>query len=536
MKQAGVLAIATILCRIIGMLYRSPLLRIIGDEGNGYYSTAYNIYLILLVISSYSIPSALSKEIAQRLSLGEYKNAQRTFYCAFIYVFFIGGITGLLTYFGSNFLAEDNSAVVLRAFAPTIFFSGFLGVFRGYFQARATMVQTSVSQILEQLTNAIVSIVAADYLIRAAAGSSPTVKAIYGAAGSAAGTGAGVVLALVFMLLVYLYNRDIIHRQLHRDVTGQTESFGRIMSRIFLTVTPILFSTFIYNFNTTLNQTIYTRFCIDWLGRDQAETAISYGVFSGKAIVISTIPIAIASAISAAALPAIAGAHTQGNQRETNRRIDTAIRSTMLLAFPSALGLAALAQPIMQLLFPQKETLLLAASLLRCLSLSVIFYSLSTLTNAILQGIGKVNLPVFNVLGSLLLQTAILLALLFFTRWDLYSLAAAAVAYSLSMCILNNFFIRKYLSYRQNIPKTFLLPLAASGVMAIAAVLFYWGAYQLCQSNMISLFFSIPAAALIYFLLIIKLGCITEDELAGLPAGTLLIQIKRMLFRQPPAI
>lgn len=536
-KQAGILAIAGLICRMIGILYRSPLTQIIGDEGNGYYSSAYNIYLIILLVSSYSIPSAISKEIAQKLSLGEYKNAQRIFYCALLYVLFVGGIASLLTYLCAGFLVESNSAAVLRVFAPTIFFSGFLGVFRGYFQARASMTQTSVSQILEQLVNAIVSILAANYLIQTAISETPTAKAIYGAAGSAAGTGSGVILALIFMLLIYIYNKDIIHKQLRRDATGQTESFRRIMRRIFLTVTPILFSTFIYNFSTYLNQTIYTRFSMDWLGLDQTKTAILYGIFAGKAVLISNIPIAIASAVSAAILPAIAGTYAKGNQKETNRKIDMAIRATMIVSFPAAFGLAVLAQPIVQLLFPQGETLILAASLLRCLSISVVFYSLSTLSNAVLQGTGKVNLPVINALCSLVIQTAVLLMILFCTNLGLYGLVIAAAAYSLLICSLNGFYIRKHLNYRQNISKTFLIPLAASAVMGAAAVLFYWGVYKACQSNVMSLIFSIPASAFIYFILIMRLGGITEDELAGLPAGKLLVQIMRKLpFSHKPKI
>ena len=165
--QAGILAMAGIICRIIGILYRSPLAAVIGDEGNGYYGSAYNIYTIILLISSYSIPSAISKVIAGKLALKEYKNAQRIFHCAFIYVIVVGGIASLFTFLAAGILVEKNAVIVLRVFAPTIFFSGLLGVLRGYFQAHRTMVQTSLSQILEQILNAIVSILAA-YLLKQA--------------------------------------------------------------------------------------------------------------------------------------------------------------------------------------------------------------------------------------------------------------------------------------------------------------------------------------------------------------------------------
>ena len=131
--QAGILAGAGIIVRIIGILYRSPLTSIIGDEGNGYYGTAYNIYTIILLLASYSIPSAISKVIAQRLALNEYRNAHRIFQCAFIYVIVVGGAASILTYIFAGVLVDENAVSVLRIFTPTIFFSGILGVFRGYY-------------------------------------------------------------------------------------------------------------------------------------------------------------------------------------------------------------------------------------------------------------------------------------------------------------------------------------------------------------------------------------------------------------------
>ena len=200
--QAGILAMAGIICRIIGILYRSPLAAVIGDEGNGYYGSAYNIYTIILLISSYSIPSAISKVIAGKLALKEYRNAQRIFHCAFIYVIVVGGAASLFAFIAAGIpglLVEENAADVLRIFAPTIFFSGLLGVLRGYFQAHKTMVQTSISQILEQILNAVISILAAYLLKQTVIDKDLTTQAIYGAMGSALGTGAGVLIALAFM-------------------------------------------------------------------------------------------------------------------------------------------------------------------------------------------------------------------------------------------------------------------------------------------------------------------------------------------------
>ena len=153
--------------------------------------------------------------LAQRLALKEYRNAQRIFKCALVYVMVVGGAASLILFIGAPYFVMGNSIPVLRVFAPTIFFYGLLGVLRGYFQAHRTMMQTSVSQILEQILNAAVSLGAAYVLMQTAvsAGGDGSTQAMYGAVGSAVGTGAGVVIALLFMAVIYMMNRKMIKRR-----------------------------------------------------------------------------------------------------------------------------------------------------------------------------------------------------------------------------------------------------------------------------------------------------------------------------------
>lgn len=512
-KQAGILAVAGILCRIIGILYRSPLTNIIGDEGNGYYSSAYNIYTIILLVSSYSIPSAISKIISQRLALKEYRNAHRIFRCSILYVVIAGIIGSLFAFFCADFLVGSNAVPVLRIFAPTIFLSGLLGVLRGYFQAHGSMVQTSVSQILEQILNAVISILAAYLLIQSFTGADMTQKAIRGASGSALGTGAGVLTALIFVFAVYMFNRRTIVRRIERDTVHKTESYREISKIILFMVTPVILSTFIYNFSTSLNQTIYSKILESTTALTNAQIATSYGIFSGKAIVITNIPIAIATAMSSAMIPSISGTYALGDSEQTNAKISSAIRITMLIAIPAAVGMTVLARPIVQLLFPQKSSLDLAASLLRCLGVTVVLYSLSTLTNAVLQAVGKVNLPVRNASISLVIQTVALVLLLYFTDAGLYALVAATIVYSLFMCIFNGISVRNFLDYRQEIGDTFLKPVLISIVIGGIAWAVYVGCVRFIHSNTISLFLSIAAAALFYFLMILKLHLLNAADL-----------------------
>lgn len=536
--QAGILAAAGIIVRIIGILYRSPLVAIIGDEGNGYYNTAYNIYTIILLISSYSIPAAISKVIAARLAVHEYKNAHRIFLCSFIYVIIVGGIGSLVCFFGAGWLVGANSAMVLRVFAPTIFLSGLLGVLRGYFQAHKTMLQTSFSQIIEQILNAVVSILAAYLLMQTVVGKDATTQAIYGAIGSALGTGSGVLIALIFMWMIYLLNRPIFQKRLQSDQSTSLLSYGEIFKIIILMVTPVVLSTFIYNLNTASNLKIYQEVMQIFKNYTEEQATTGYGLFSGKAMQIINIPIALASAMSAAVIPTIASTFEMQAYGETNRKIAQAIKVTMLISIPSAVGLFVLAKPVVMLLYPQRATVDMVASLIRVLSVTVVFYGLSTLTNAVLQGIGKVNLPVVHAAVSWLLQSAVLLVLLFFTDFNLYSLCIATVIYSFLMCLLNGISVRKYLGYHQEMMRTFLLPVVSSFWMGLAAFGVYWGLAYLIRlidkdpqmeiagiNNVLCLVPAIAIAAIFYFVMILKMGVVTKKELKKMPKGTTLLRI-----------
>lgn len=529
--QAGILAASGIIVRIIGILYRSPLTSIIGDEGNGYYGAAYNIYTIILLLASYSIPSAISKVIAQKLALKEYRNAHRIFRCAFIYVFVVGGLASVLTFCFAGVLVDENAVPVLRVFTPTIFLSGILGVYRGYFQAHRTMVQTSLSQILEQILNAVISILAAWLLMRAAAaaGADSATLAVRGAMGSALGTGAGVLTALLFMMLLYHANSGYFRRRVERDPTEEVLSNRAIFSMIFLVVTPFILSTFVYNLSTSLNQTIYIRIMKDIKGLNSSEAATLYGIYSGKPMVIINIPIAISAAVSSAMIPTISGTFATGDREGTRNKVALAIQATMLVAIPAAVGLGVLARPVTQLLFPQPESLDMAASLLRLLSVSVIFYSLSTLTNAVLQGIGEVNRPVIHAAIALVIQTVVLVPMLMFTEFNLYSMVTATLVYSACMCVLNQWSVKKHLDYQQEIMRSFVLPGLSAAVMGGITWALYRFLFAALGSNVIALAVSIVAAVVAYFALVLKTGALGREALQSIPGGRKLGELAERL-------
>lgn len=554
LMNAGILAAAGIISKIIGLLYGSPLAAIIGDEGNGYYGTAYEIYTIILLISSYSIPSAMSKIISARLAVGEFKTAQRIFRCALVYVTIVGLIGSLLLFLGADVLAAGRAATVLRFFAPTIFVFGFLGVLRGYFQAQRTMIPSSVSQILEQVFNAIVSVGAA-YILTGIAGTQDMSKrAVYGAIGSALGTGSGVLVALLFMLHIYLFNRKEIHKRIDSD-QHEVLPDKKIYSMIILIVTPFILSTAIYNLSSSLNATLFSRILMYVRHVDEAQVASMYGIYARKAKVITSLPIALASAAASAMLPEVSALLAKGDKEKASETISKVTKVILLIAIPSAVGLFVLAKPFIMILFPQRASIGEAAYLLQILAITVVFYSLSTISNAVLQGIGRVNTPVVNAFLALIVQTVVLSALLVFTDLGGAALCIVTIVYSLLMCILNSMSLKKSITTSNNFKKTYVLPGIAAVVMGAFAYLSYvlvsFIAYSIgrIQSigtvaaelkfadymytnyfvNLVSAMVAMVVAVIVYFVMLVKIGGASESEIRRIPKAYLLVNVMKKL-------
>ena len=538
--QAGILAMASMIVRVIGLLYRAPLTAIIGDEGNGYYGTAYNIYTIILMVSSYSMPSAISKLMAQKLAVGEYRNANRVFRCALTYGVLVGLVGSGLLFFGARFLVPDVAVCVLQVFAPTVFLFGILGSMRGYFQARGSMVQTSISQILEQLANAVVSIAAAWLLMQTAVGADPTRRAQLGAMGSALGTGAGVLIALLFMVFCFRRSREGRKAEILSDTTGKEEKYRTFLRDTVLVITPFMLSGVIMNLTTSLNQTIYMRMLIDWKGAGETATTTLYGIFSNKAVVISNIPISIATAVSSAIIPGISAAYARRDEAGARRQVGNAIRITSIIAIPSAVGLAVLARPITMLMFPQMESLELASSLLSLLAVTVIFYSISTITNAALQSIGRMNLPLVSAGIALVVQTAVLVLLLLFTDLDVRALVLVSILYSVMIFAVNQYYLRRFLGIRQDVRRDYLQPLVCAALMGAAAKAVYYLVSMAAEPmgnlpkgfyfrNLAATAAALLAAVLVYGYTMVRSGTIRRKDLLSMPKGQSLVRLMEKL-------
>lgn len=523
--------------RIIGLLYRAPLTAIIGDEGNGYYGTAYNIYTIILMVSSYSMPSAISKLMAQKIAVGEYKNAQRIFHCALFYGLGVGIIGSALLWFGAGLLVPAVAVCVLRVFAPIIFLFGILGALRGYFQAQGSMVQTSLSQILEQLANAAVSIGAAWLLMHMAAGADTTRKAQLGAMGSALGTGAGVLSAMLLMYYFYLRFRPVMRENIESDCSQKRDSWASAMKATIFVITPFMLSGFILNLTTSLNQTIFYKIMIgEGFMKEIAATTV-YGIFSNKAVVISNIPISIATAVSSAIIPGISASYARGDIEDTRRRVSNASKVTAVITIPAFVGLAVLAKQVTMIMFPQMESLELAGRLLSMLSITVVLYSISTITNAALQSIGKMNMPLVSAGIALAVQTIVLVLLLRYTSLGIYALVIVSIVYSAMIFVCNEFFLKKYLGIRRDVRTMYSGPLGCSIVMGIAAILVSDGLAVLLSKTGMRLYFqnfiatcaALAVAVVVYGFLLVRTHVMSKEDLLALPKGGKIVRVMERL-------
>ena len=534
--QAGILAAAGMVTRIIGLLYRSPLHSVIGKLGDGYYSSAYNFYTIILLISSYSIPSAISKVLAQKLAVEEYRNAHRLFKCALFYVLGVGAAASLFLFFAAELFVSPEAVPVLRTFAPTIFVYGILGVLRGYFQAQRTMVPTSVSQIIEQIANAVISVGGAYVLIHFVLGdvsglpekAAQVQTGVYGAVGSAIGTGAGVVAALLFMLFVFFASKKHMDKKILADTHTEVDSYGTIMKTIFLVVTPFIINTAVCNLSSNVNNTLYTKIYPAVRGLDTLDTYSAYGLYSLQAVTISNIPIAFATAMAAAMIPTVAQLIAAQKREVAKDKIALAVKATMVISIPCAVGLFTLAAPVTSLLFrnpPEDE--LVAAKLLMALSLSVIFFAYSTLNSQILQGLGKVNAPIVNAGIALVVQSILAAVLLFFTPLDMYSIAIASTVYSGLLCFLNQRSVHKAIGYEQEIENTFIRPLTAAVLMGVFCKIIYSIFFWMTRSPKLSVLIAIVIGAGFYFAVLVLLKGVTEEELRSFPKGHLLVKIAK---------
>ena len=530
-----ILAVASILVRLIGVVYRVPMTKILGTEGSAYYSSAYKIYSIVLLVSSYSMPLAMSKLLSQRLGKKEYKNAYKVLMGGLLFALVVGGVAATVVFIGADRFANvllnmPLAAIPLRVLAPAIFIMSFLGVFRGFFQGKSNMIPTALSQIFEQIVNAIVS-VAASYWLFELGHRTDLVKGTtcygssFGAAGGTLGTTMGAFTALLFCIFAFIMQFGGFKKLVNADRSRNNERMGEIMKLLVLTIFPVLISTTAYNLLDIVDQSVFSYYMLAKYTKEEYE--LIWGAYDNMYMLMLHVPVAISSAMASSTVPAITRSMSAGNMKDVVNKYRSALRFTMLIAIPCAVGLGVLATPIMNLLFGGNDYHEEAGLYLMLGCVAVIFFSLSSITNGILQGLGKMAKPVIHALISLVIHVALLAVSLWVFDMKIYGVIASYIAFGMFMSTMNLISIDNLLDIRQEILKTYVLPTLSAIVMGGAV----FGVRYLCAHyigrNSVTVVCGILAGMIIYAIMLFVTRTVTEEELLDMPKGRTLVRIAK---------
>jgi stage V sporulation protein B len=517
--QGSILAAASIISRLIGIAFRLPISRMLGDEGYGAYSNAYEIYNMALLLSTFSIPLAVSKLVSARETGKEYLNSFRILKVSFVFSCALGLVMSLLVFFFSDEIAiflikSPNSALPLKALAPTIFVFSVMGVLRGFFQGKNTMIPTSISQILEQIVHVVTGIAFASLLLKIFANEDNSYS--YGAAGATLGTLAGALISLLFLAVVYYLYRPTLMKIVAKDYTGSCESYSVLLKSLVITVLPIILNQFLYSVTGNLDSVLLNH-VMALKGMSESDRLVLWSRYSGKFRLMVNVPLAIASAIGVAIIPNVVAAFTRGNLKEIHYKIYQAVKLNMMIAIPCAFGLIALASPIMLVLFNDSSPM--TVRLMQIGGMSVVFYAYSTTGNSILQGMGRLRYPVMHAIVGIIVYCIFDFWVMYYTNFGVYTLAVGYMIFPFTVGLLNEFRIGFEAAYKQEWLKTFILPVVFSALMAVISYFAYEGLLFLVDNELISLIGSIIIGAVVYGVMMILSRTISREEMLEFPMG-----------------
>lgn len=524
--QGSILAVAALIVRMIGFFYRIPLNNILTDEGNNYYSSAFIIYTFFLMISTYGFPIAISKLVSERLAEKKFKEVQAIFKSALSLGLILGILFSIILWFGADTLAviggdHPKAALAIKATAPALLIFSVLSVFRGYFQGMNTMVPTAISQILEQIFNAAFSLILASVLVK---------KGLeYGAAGGELGTGIGALSALLLLLFVYkLARRKIFKKNLKKDISNFKKKNIFFYWKLILTVSiPIIIGTAILNFASIVDMVMFKK-AIVFHGGVVLDATKLFGLYTTKNQLLINLPVTIAASLAMASIPSISAAVVNGNTDDIRNKIEAAIRGTILIVIPAAVGEFVLAKPIIDMLFTGGN-LDLAAKLLQVAALSIVFFGLSTVSVGILQGLGKLKIQIWTSSLALLLKVLLNIVLLFVFNLNVYGAVIANIIFSAVYAGLNLYVINKHIPLKLDLQRTVLIPITAAALMGVTCYISYYLIGILSGSNTAATLISIIISMLVYIIILLKLKGITEKEIVDFPKGYKILKLLKKL-------
>ena len=532
---AAILAAGILIVKLIGMFYKIPLINIIGEAGAADFNNAYNIYAVLLTVSTAGLPVAVSKLVSEANALNRRNQVRRTFRLALVLFLTLGLISFLVMFFRADALAgmmnDSKAAAGIRALAPAVVCVGCLAALRGYSQGHSNMAPTSVSQIIEALCKLVVGLGLAFWLVKQ--GKDPDVAA----AGAITGVTVGTVVALAYMVLDFLLSRG------REDTRGsdRPDSAGSILANILKIAVPITLSSSMVGIVTVIDSSLVQGQLQSALDLTEQASRTLYGNYSG-ALNIYNLPTSLMAAITASVIPAVSAALARRDRRGAARITGSALRITALLSFPMGVGLFVLGTPIIRLLFP-KLNVAVAGPLLSTLGIATPFVCMVLVCNSVLQAHGFINLPVIvMVLGGIvkIVNNYNLVGAIGIAGAPVGNILCFGLALVLDLVV-----ITRVIPNRPRLLPIFVKPAIASAIMGGAA----WAVYGLLSrvltaeqvneagqtirvvsrmGNALGIFLAIAVAGVVYLVLVIALRAISRDDLALMPKGDKIARLLRL--------
>ena len=513
-KQAAILAAATLFARFIGFFYRVPLTFLIGDEGNALYSVGFQFYLFLLVLSSAGLPSAISKMVSERMACGRYRDAHGVFRAAMTVAVSFGFIGTMLLWTMAGHLAilfgYPGSVYAIRAVAPAVLIVAVMAAYRGYFQGLNNAIPTALSQVIEQIFNAVFKVLLAFIIIRHLEWGLE-----WAAAGAAAGTWIGAVLGLLTLLGIYKLVSPKIRTRVQRDKNRSFESHKDLVKELLLTAFPIILGWAIYSTAGFVDMAMISHRMAASEVFTQTEIDILYGMFTGKFIVLTTMPVAVSTALSIAILPSIAGSTAVCDLAAIARKVRQALRISFLISIPAAVGIGVLAEPILLLLFPAHPD---GALLLQVGAVSIILLSVVQVATGALQGIGKIMVPVIGAAAGVMVKIPLNYVLIADPAINVIGAVISTIACYFVAAIVNLGVLKRSTGVGIDWNNGFFKPLIAAALMGLAC---YAGYYVFMVisfgNNAVSTIASILIGLMVYFLMLLLIDGLKEEDVKRLP-------------------
>ncbi len=523
LQGAAILTFGTLLVKVIGALYKIPMNRVIGNEGFGHFNVAYSIYNVLLMISSTGLPIAVSKMISEANTLGNKRQVQKVYRISLVAFLIIGVLcSGVMLIFApqlANLMRDPDAVYSIAALAPAVLFVCIICTYRGYFQGLQYMTSTAVSQVIEALCKLVIGL-GLVYVILGMG---------FGVAEAAGGAILGVTIGtVVAALYLYLDYRKRHVRLTEADMAMPVKSTGETVKQLLKLAVPITIGSAGLQIFNAIDTMIIQGRLQDAIGLTAREATAMYGTYSA-AQTFYMLPSALISPLAISIIPTVTASLTLKDYRKAQSSEESAFRMTALIGLPCAAGLGVLASPIQLFAYGyDAETLSVAGPILALLGIAVIFNCMVTVTTAILQAHGKVNVPIYTTLAGGIVNIVTDYVLIGVGSIHIYGAAIATIAYCAVIMFLNIFAMHRSMDLPPRVLRQFVKPVVATAVMAVAAYLVYEGAYNLLASNTLAMLCSVAVAVVVYFVMVYLLRIVTWEDCQLLPKSETIARLLRV--------